>query len=654
MALIHILDEVTANQIAAGEVVERPVNAVKEMVENAVDASATEVEVEIADGGMTYIRVTDNGSGMSPDDAKLSIVRHATSKISTVDNIYHISSLGFRGEALASISSVSRTAITTRREEDTEGTVVEVDGGKVLEVHPIGAPMGTTIEVRDLFYNVPARKKFLKSERTESSRINSMMGKLALANPDIAFRLINNGRTVIETPGNGRLVDVISALYGTKTAGEMLEVTGEGEQVLLQGMISKPSLLKSSRQYQTVIINRRVVDSAVVSKAVDNAYHSLLPKNGYPLLVLSFQVPPESIDVNVHPQKREIKFSDEQSMFRLVYHAVLETLTSQDTADHIAREMIHEPGHQIVHGGEFNLATVKVEDASSLGHDIGLSKEETTGESPKAWGEPSAAYGRGAAMQRPPVSMAQMEGKSVVHGGNPEGTSYVPSMKSADMFDTHSVFQKYRKEEPKDTEALTADPLFTVEKEEEPIIPLGQVSDCFILCRRGMDLFIIDQHAAHERVRYDRLASRAEGIPVQEILLPYLLHVDPTDIPLLEEQREEIKRLGITFEQAGPDVIRITGAPEDLSEAEMERVMKDILVAFHDQNMPSPETMRHRMMAYAACRGAIKRGDPLNIRQMKELIVDLFHTTRPFVCPHGRPTIVKFTPEELGRLFKRP
>ena len=201
---------------------------------------------------------------------------------------------------------------------------------------------------------------------------------------------------------------------------------------------------------------------------------------------------------------------------------------------------------------------------------------------------------------------------------------------------------------------MSQEALFENVKAEEPIIPLGQVSDCFILCKRGMDLFIIDQHAAHERVRYDRLAARAEGIPVQEILVPYLIHVDVEDMDILDEQRKELGRLGITFEQAGSDVIRITGSPEDLSQSEMERVMKDILLAFHEQNVPSPETMRHRMMAYAACRGAVKRGDPLNIRQMKELITDLFHTTRPFVCPHGRPTIVKFTPEELGRLFKRP
>lgn len=637
MAVIHVLDEVTANQIAAGEVVERPVNAVKELVENAVDAGASSIEVEIADGGMTYIRVTDDGCGMTEEDAKLSVIRHATSKISSVDNIYHIASLGFRGEALPSIASVSRATITTRRHEDVEGTALEMTGGEITEVKPAGAPAGTTVEVRDLFYNVPARKKFLKSERTESSRINSMVGKLSLANPDIAFRLINNGRTVIETPGNGRLVDVISALYGTKTAGEMLPVEEEGENIALKGLISKPSLLKSSRQYQTIIINRRVVESAVVSKAVDNAYHSLLPKNGYPLMVLSFQVPPESIDVNVHPQKREIKFSDEQTVFRLVYHGVLGTLTSQSTADTIAREMIHDPGHEVVEEKDFKPGSIRVEDKPLGKPDIGLSEETR----PKtSWGEPAPSYeGR--------------QEKTGSYTGEKRTPAFTPDMEKKELFTDRSVFEDYRKEEPR-REDLKAEPLFEEEKQEDPVIPLGQVSDCFILCQHGKDLLIIDQHAAHERVRYDHLAERAEGIPVQEILIPYLIHVDSGDVDLLADHKGDIERLGITFEQAGPDVIRITGAPEDLSAAEMERVVGDIVKAYHEKDVPSPETMRHRMMAYAACRGAIKRGDPLNIRQMKELIHDLFHTSRPFVCPHGRPTIVKFTPGELGRLFKRP
>lgn len=644
MSLIHILDEVTSNQIAAGEVVERPVNAVKELVENSIDAGARMIEVEIADGGMTYIRVTDDGSGMTREDVELSVIRHATSKISSVENIYHICSLGFRGEALPSIMSVSRSTITTRRAEDTEGTAIDVTGGIIEGIKSVGAPAGTTVEVRELFYNVPARKKFLKSERTESGRINTMIGKLALANPDISFTLINNGRTVIETPGNGRLVDVVSALYGVKMTGEMLEVEGEGEDASMVGMISKPSLLKSSRQSQTIIINRRVVESSVVTKAVDNAYHSLLPKNGYPIMVLSFTLPPESIDVNVHPQKREIKFDDEQKIFRLVYHAVLNTLTSQSSPDSIVKDMIKEPVHQVPLETEMDLSKVVVGDKLFGKHDIGLTEADRVVQKPKqsvpaqsAWNEALPSYGI-------------RDFHKSEHVVPRPGTSFEAQQTRSEILSTAPVFIKPQ-EEPVKAEN---EPLFEVPAEkDDPVIPLGQVADCFILCQHGSDLFIIDQHAAHERVRYDRFAAKADGIPVQAILIPYLIDVEPEDMALLFEKEEELKRLGITFEQAGRDVIRVIGAPEDFSENDMDRVIKDLLFAFHDESMPSPETLRHRMMAYAACRGAIKRGDPLNVRQMKELITDLFHTSRPFVCPHGRPTIVKFTPEELGRLFNR-
>lgn len=658
MAIIHVLDTVTANQIAAGEVVERPVNAVKELVENAVDAGAREIEIEIADGGMSYIRVTDDGCGMSPEDAKLSVIRHATSKISTVENIYHIVSLGFRGEALPSIMAVSRSSITTRRPEDTEGTVLEITGGKMTEVRSVGAPAGTTVEVRDLFFNVPARKKFLKSERTESSRINSMVGKLALANPDIAFRLINNGRNVTETPGNGRLLDAVTALYGMKIAKEMLEVQGEGENAFMTGLISKPSLLKSSRQYQTIIVNRRVVENAMVTKAVDNAYHSLLPKNGYPLLVLQFQVPPESIDVNVHPQKREIKFSDEQTLFRLVYHSVLETLTGQSTADAIAREMTRNPGHEIWEGeksGDLKVESNPQEEDNPLGgtwgsfgsHSPDRPEEETTEQ------EDASKYPAAAQSFKKREDPQHSEVQAVSGGRASREEEYHPAADQKVLFSEKSVL--HPSDENPEEKGAEAEPLFRPpEKETIPVIPLGQVSDCFILCSCGKDLLIIDQHAAHERVRYDQMAAAAEGIPVQEILVPYLIHADPEDIALMEEKREEIARLGLTFEQAGADVIRVTGAPGDFSASETERVVNDLLKAYHDFDQPSPEMLRHRMMAYAACRGAIKRGDPLNIRQMRELISDLFSTTRPFVCPHGRPTIVKFTPSELGHLFKRP
>lgn len=629
MTRIHILDEMTANQISAGEVVERPVNAVKELVENAVDAGASSVEIEIADGGMSYIRVTDDGSGMSREDAKLSIIRHATSKISTIENIYHIASLGFRGEALASMAAVSRMRITTRQSDDTEGTVVEVEGGDIKNIGPAGAPSGTTVELRELFFNVPARKKFLKSERAESGRINSMVGKLALANPSVAFRLINNGRTVIESPGNDRLKDVVSAIYGTKMTDEMFTVDGQGEDVFLDGMISKPSVLKSSRSYQTIIVNRRVVDSPVIAKAVDNAYHSLLPRNGYPVMVLSVTVPPDRIDVNVHPQKREIKFSDEQALFRLVYHSVLNALTSQSTPDAIAKEMTRTPGHEILSEKHRRISDTRVELPSELAGFSGNGEMDQS----LAWGETPTPYAR--------------QGGSSVKSAE----TYSPVGVTRELQSEDSLLDSYRKEEAAPSESV----LFQEEPAKEaPILPLGQVGKCYILCQHGDDLYIIDQHAAHERVRYDRMAERAEGIPVQDMLIPRLIHVVPEDIDLLEEKRDDIQRLGITFEQAGSDVIRVTGAPGDFSQADMERVIQDLLKAYYSADVPSPETLRHRMMAYAACRGAIKRGDIINIRQMKELISDLFKTSRPFVCPHGRPTIVRFTPEELGHLFKRP
>lgn len=621
MALIHLLDEKTINQIAAGEVVERPVNAVKEMVENSIDANASEIEVEIADGGITYIRVTDNGSGMDKEDAEMSIIRHATSKISTVDNIFHISSLGFRGEALASIAAVSKCTLTTRQKDNSEGIQLDIESGKITDSKIVGAPVGTTIEVRELFYNVPARKKFLKTERTEAGRINTIISKMALSHPTIAFRLINNGRVVIETPGNGRLLDAVTSLYGIDVSNEMFTVEHSSDMYFLDGMISKPSLLKSSRQYQTIIVNHRIVESPLISKAIDNAYHSLLPKTGYPVCIIKLTVPPESIDINVHPQKREIKFEDEKEIFRLVYHAVLKTLTAQSEAAEIATEITYTPKHESVDE-----------------KDINIKKFENNYYSTKKGNDFVNLYWKDA---------TDTYNNKTQENHYEKRNEYNPENDLKKIYSENSILENFQNNEKQ------SERLFEDIKKEELVIPLGQVANCFIICVKGKELFIIDQHAAHERVRYDKLAEHAESIPVQNILIPRLITMDKQDIELFEERRKDIERLGIIFEQAGIDVIRITGAPEDFSESDMERVIHDLLIAFNSQSEPSPETLRHRMMAYAACRGAIKAGDVLNIRQMKELISDLFMTLRPFVCPHGRPTIIKFTPEELGKLFKR-
>ena len=326
MSRIHVLDDNTINKIAAGEVVERPASVVKELVENSIDAGATKIEVEIMAGGTSLMRVTDNGCGMSLEDAKLAIERHATSKIQEVGDLYSLRTLGFRGEALPTIAAVSRFRMRTRKEGEELGTQVSIIGGVTHDIGETGCSLGTTIQVEDLFFNTPARKKFLKTTHTEGGRISDFMTKLALSRPDIAFRLISNNKTAAMTPGNGSLFDAIRSIYGSQVADALLALSFEDEDVKITGYITKPSMLKSSRAWQTFIVNGRIISNKAIAKAIDNAYHSLLPKSGFPMVVLNITVPQRSVDVNVHPQKSEMKFEDEGRIFKAVYKAVVDAI----------------------------------------------------------------------------------------------------------------------------------------------------------------------------------------------------------------------------------------------------------------------------------------------------------------------------------------
>ena len=356
-SIIHVLDEATRNKIAAGEVVERPASCIKELVENAIDAGAHAIEVEIADGGQSYMRVTDDGCGMSPEDAHKCIIRHGTSKISSVEDIFAITSLGFRGEAVPSIAAVSHMQITTRQASDDFATHLILDGGEITAEDQAGAPVGTTMEVSDLFYNTPARRKFLKSERTESSKISEMVTKLALANPAIAFTFTNNGRTTMKTGGTGDLRETVANIYGANVARDVFAVTADQDGISLEGYVGKPSVLKSNRNWQTCIVNHRIVHNPLMFKAIDNAYHAMLPKSGYPFAMLHLHVDPATIDVNVHPAKTEIKFSDEQAVYRAIYHSIVTALVAQEKPEAIAKTIgdavgaVPEGGPQQAHVG---------------------------------------------------------------------------------------------------------------------------------------------------------------------------------------------------------------------------------------------------------------------------------------------------------------
>lgn len=686
-SIIHVLDEATRNKIAAGEVVERPASCIKELVENAIDAGAHAIEVEIADGGQSYMRVTDDGCGMSPEDAHKCIIRHGTSKISSVEDIFAITSLGFRGEAVPSIAAVSHMQITTRQASDDFATHLILDGGEITAEDQAGAPVGTTMEVSDLFYNTPARRKFLKSERTESSKISEMVTKLALANPAIAFTFTNNGRTTMKTGGTGDLRETVANIYGANVARDVFAVTADQDGISLEGYVGKPSVLKSNRNWQTCIVNHRIVHNPLMFKAIDNAYHAMLPKSGYPFAMLHLHVDPATIDVNVHPAKTEIKFSDEQAVYRAIYHSIVTALVAQEKPEAIAKTI-----------GELGAAP---QPEVHVGTPTWGARSQESGQAPPVGAVPkgpqekatSQSAARTAPLLGEPLAdgpdRAQkgLSGESVgTHGLDSDGSSLsgrtpqsaeltAPLRRGANVgaeslpcegegdrsrWKGSSLFSQalaqHGQSGPSEATSVVSEasaPKIVFDGDDDVFIPLGEVADCFIIAKKGQDLYIVDQHAAHERIRYDTFCKRVERMPSQQLLTPEFVEVDNEDMTLLLERQDVFNDLGYTYSEAGPTTLRVEEVPCDLQTSDIADSLKDICLLLHDQKEPDKAMVRHRSLAYLSCHGAVKAGDSLNIRQMKQLLDDLFHTEKPYVCPHGRPTIIRFTPKELAHLFKR-
>ena len=624
-SIIHVLDEKTANKIAAGEVVERPSSVIKELTENALDAGATTVEIEIADGGSSYMRVSDNGSGMSEEDAKKSIIRHGTSKISSIEDIFSITSLGFRGEAVPSIAAVSELVMTTRMNDTDLAFRMVLSGGSVKEEEHTGASVGTTMEVRNLFFNTPARKKFMKSERTESSKISDIITKLALTRPDVAFTFINNGRTVLQTGGTGDDLETIAAIYGAAVAKEVFPVTYENENFTIHGFVGKPSLLKSTRAWQTCIVNKRVIHNAVVFKAIENAYHAMLPKSGYPFALLYVETDPATIDVNVHPAKTEIKFADEQQMYRAVYHCIITALMSREKPEQIATPV--------------NLSTRQIEKAVPA-KEVENRQGSFTFSTPRDGG--FSTEGR------------KNNGGSLEHGYVPvqrQDKPYTPELHvKAYAAGEENPFSAVREEL---SESVKEHSVIHFDGDEDVFIPLGAVADCYIVAKKGEDLYIIDQHAAHERVRYDKFCKRTESMPSQQLLTAEFVEADSSDMQLFSEKEEVFRDLGYIYTEAGPTTLRMEAIPADLPTSHIADSLQEICHILHESPQTDKATLRHSALAYLSCHGAVKAGDTLNVREMKELLEALFHTETPYVCPHGRPIIVRFTPGELAKLFKR-
>ncbi|TYZ28806.1 DNA mismatch repair endonuclease MutL [Selenomonas caprae] len=658
MSLIHVLDDNTINKIAAGEVVERPASVIKELIENAMDAGANRIEVEIMAGGTSFMRVTDNGKGMSMEDAKLAILRHATSKIREVGDLNTIGTLGFRGEALPTIASVSRFTMLTRQKGDDLGTRVDISGGKTPDIIETGCGLGTTIKVEDLFFNTPARKKFLKTNHTEGSKINDFIVKLALSRPDIEFHFINNNKVSIVTPGNDNLFDTIQAIYGANVADSLLALSLESEEVKISGYITKPSLLKSSRGWQTYIVNGRIIQNRAIAKAIDNAYKSLIPKSGFPLAVLKIEVPQRTIDVNVHPQKSEMKFEDEGLIFKAVYKAVLDAIrpASDRGLGEVAAVVEKPRPNYTMEPMHFVPATEPVRQVSAdRSHDSAPRTIYEAVHRPAS--QPSIGFAdaqaelRQARQTHYPAPEPQ---ERVAEGAKDFGaadqstlTSQIDKSNLTSQADWSDSGQGGAAAPQSDCEAQA------LLDAEGTIIPIGQVDLTYIIAQDAKGLYLIDQHAAHERILFDKLSAMADGIPSQQLLVHQLLTFDRKEAALVEENKELFAKLGFHMEPAGDLDYRLMEVPADVPVSEAEDIIREILTGLNEMHETTAKEIRQHCLATTACRAAIKAGEELNLRQMQILLEELSHTPFPYTCPHGRPTILKFSSEDLAKMFKR-
>lgn len=659
-AKVQLLDQNTSNQIAAGEVVEKPASVVKELVENSLDAGADTIEVSIFAGGTEFIRVRDNGSGMDEANARMAILRHATSKIVKADDLLTLHTLGFRGEALPSIASVSHFTLLTREAGAEFATRITLDGGEDMDVESMGGDVGTTITVKDLFYNVPARRKFLRTVNTEGRYISDILSKIALSRPDVHLVLTRDDKEVINTPGSGDLVDTIASLYGKEVTRELLTVDYAQDGITLKGFISRPTLLKGTRQWQTLFVNGRCINNRMVSKAIDHAYQSQIPKAGFPFAVLNIGIDTHLIDINVHPQKSEIKFGDESAVYRAVYHGLCQALTQPmaGKSEGDGTVALAQPGFRkrepAAAGSGQNRGPAPEEKPLFQGGDRGY-QPRTSAFGRSYASSPSGSYGQ--PVWKVPDAISEETTEKFFAAQRREDP--VPGAEGAGE-GTGIPLEEDGGPAPDGTAAPASDEALTEEARDgalssgvDLIWPLGQVDRVFIIAQSETALYLIDQHAAHERIMYDKFIRQQQEIPSQQLLIPLFLNVTRPDVDLIEEYREEFLQLGVDVEPAGETSLRVSALPADVESSQAEGFIEDILKLLSENKKIKASDLRESVLHYAACHSAIRAGEVLNIRQMRQLILELLNTEHPFTCPHGRPCMIQLTSDELYHMFKR-
>ncbi len=559
MNRIHLLSDELISQIAAGEVIERPASALKELVENSVDAGATRIAVELEEGGLQKIRVVDDGVGMSAEDARVAFMRHATSKIGSLEDLFSIRSLGFRGEALASIASIARVSLKTRNEESRVGFCVEMDAGKELSAEECACSIGTEITVLSLFHATPARKKYMKTVGTEYGHCFDTLSQIAMAHSEVGFRLMKDGELIFDLPSGQDLKERIHVLYGGTIAEALLGVRYQQSNLIISGFVGKPELSRASRKYQFLFVNGRAIESRLVGRAVEEAFHSLLMTDKYPWFAVNIEIDPAFVDVNVHPRKLEVKFVNTQEVYRAVFGAAQHALQSTMIAPVLRSEFVEVPSLEM-------------------------------------------AFAERATQDRRPGVI----------------------------------------ERPLETRGL----LFR---------PLAQVANCYIVAESEEGLVLIDQHAAHERVRYARLMKALEEKTplLQPLLTPLQLDLGVESVQLLSQHLDEFLALGFEIEAFGGSTYLVRAVPDGLQKRDPERVLREVLADVERDARQKVLPVREALATSAACRGAIKFGDALTMLEMEALLRDMAETPNYTHCPHGRPAIITWSYGKLEELFKR-
>ncbi len=637
MAVINILSPHVADMIAAGEVVERPGSVVKELMENAADAGAKHITVEIEGGGATCVRVTDDGCGMAPEDAGNCFLRHATSKLKDEHGLEAISTMGFRGEALAAISAVSRVTLTTRRAEDEEGTLVEVTAGDIQAVKPWGGPVGTTFTVRDLFFNTPARLKFMKSDRAEAAHCVNLALKVALGRPDISVRCIRDGKEEFFTPGDGKAESAVYALLGRDIALSMLPIAGENEGVSVHGFISKPAAGRGNRAQEHFFVNGRAIRSATLQAAVEQAYKNNLLVGRFPACVVYIELSPGAVDVNVHPTKSEVKFSGEKRVFDAVHYSAVNALAGRAKP----MEMILSKGTE-----------KKLEPTPAIHSEI---VEKPV---PRPYAIPGVT-GDGKSVERPTV---RVNSPVPAYGGRPAGVSYRPAPRP-DWLKKPGFAPEKPKAAPVPPVGEKAPPVaekLPITEAAEPAVPMeavgresarlvGEVLHTYILAEKGESVYLIDKHAAHERMNFDRLKAMGHEVMSQTLLIPETWRPAREERETIEENAETLEQLGFRVEPFGEDDLIVRAVPEGMDPAQTIPALEEIAQKL---SRGGGDLARDEILQTISCKGAIKAGwdtDPAEL----QVLVDKVVSGEIRYCPHGRPVAVVLTRKELDRQFKR-